>query len=76
MARPVMFLRTAQTEQRITDLEEKMSMVLTKLGMVPPSPSDEEWEQAAPKPEPIEWKEPDLKEPPKQSQPQKAKKRA
>lgn len=48
MAKPVMFLRTALTEQRITDLEEKMAMVLTKLGMVPASPSDEEWEAAAP----------------------------
>ena len=65
MTRPVMFLRTAQTEQRITDLEEKMTMVLTKLGMVPAPQSDEEWEAAAPKPEP-----------PKQLQPQKAKKRA
>lgn len=49
--RPVMFLRTAETEQRIADLEEKMALVLERLGMTPKE-TNEEWEAAAPKSEP------------------------
>lgn len=69
MTRPVMFLRTAQTESRIEELEKKMEQVMERLGMMEPprvSISDEEWEAAA-KPMPIEWKEPDPVIPPKQS---------
>lgn len=54
-ARPVMFLRTALTEQRIEMLENQVEWMMKYL-KVPPKPteSDEEWEAAAPKPEPIE----------------------
>lgn len=50
MTRPVMFLRTAQTEQRITELEEQMAKVIKHLKLDEPPPTDEEWEKAAPKP--------------------------
>lgn len=65
-----MFLRTALTEQRITDLEEQVARIMDHLQLTdskPPPDPDDDWEAAAPKPEPIEWKAPNPSEPPKQS---------
>ena len=64
--KPVMFLRTALTEQRIDDLERQIAWIKKHL-KVPdePTQSDEEWEAARP-PKPPE-PEPEEPEPPKKT---------